>query len=293
MVNLELYRIFYEVARCKNITAASEKLLISQPAVTKHIKNLEESLGVILFIRTKKGVVLTEAGNKLYNKVKQALDLINDGEIIIDEDKKNHNSTIKIGISTTLAKVFLMDYIEKFHSKYPYVTFDIYTDSTTDLIKKLKAGEIDFIICKHPKTDNDLNYEILGNTQYIFVVSKNYKVKNKLNISDLNKLPILLQREPSNSRLSADEYFKENNIVIKPKMNIASSNLLISFVKMNFGIGYVTKMYAQEHLKDGSLIEININPKPKSIDYGIITLKNNIMRNDVKLFISSLKINKI
>ena len=122
MVNLELYRIFYEVARCKNITAASEKLLISQPAVTKHIKNLEESLGVILFIRTKKGVVLTEAGNKLYNKVKQALDLINDGEIIIDEDKKNHNSTIKIGISTTLAKVFLMDYIEKFHSKYPYVT---------------------------------------------------------------------------------------------------------------------------------------------------------------------------
>lgn len=102
-----------------------------------------------------------------------------------------------------------------------------------------------------------------------------------------------MQRESSNSRLSAEEYFKENNIVIKPKMNIASSNLLISFVKMNFGIGYVTKMYAQEYLKDGSLIEININPKPKSIDYGIITLKNNIMRNDVKLFISSLKINKI
>ena len=288
MVNLELYRIFYEVAKCKNITQASEKLLISQPAVTKHIKNLEDSLGVILFIRTKRGVVLTEAGNKLYNKVRQAIDLISDGETTIDEDKNNHNSTIKIGISTTLAKVYLMDYINEFHSKYPSVIFDIYTDSTTDLIKKLKAGEIDFIISKHPKAiDNDLNYEILGNTHYIFVASKNYKVKNRLNIEELMELPILLQREPSNSRLSADEYFKENNIVIKPKMNIASSNLLISFVKMNFGIGYVTKMYAQEYLKDGSLIEININPKPKSIDYGIIT------RNDVKLFISSLKINKI
>ena len=293
MVNLELYRIFYEVAKCKNITAASEKLLISQPAVTKHIKNLEDSLGVILFIRTKRGVVLTEAGNKLYNKVRQALDLISDGESTIDEDKNNHNSTIKIGISTTLAKVYLMNYISEFHSKYPSIIFDIYTDSTTDLIKKLKAGEVDFIISKHPKAiDNDLNYEILGNTHYIFVASKDYKVKNKLNIEELKKLPILLQREPSNSRFSADEYFKENNIVIKPKMNIASSNLLISFVKMNFGIGYVTKLYALEYLKDGSLIEVNINPKPKSIDYGIITLKNNIMRNDVKLFVNILKLNK-
>lgn len=293
MINLELYRIFYEVAICKNITKASEKLLISQPAVTKHIKNLEDSLGVILFIRTKRGVVLTEAGNKLYNKVRQALNLISDGESTIDEDKNNHNSTIKLGISTTLTKVYLMNYISEFHNKYPSIIFDIYTDSTNDLIKKLKAGEIDFIISKHPKAiDNDLNYEILGNTHYIFVASKDYKVKNKLNIEELKELPILLQRDPSNSRLSADEYFKENNIAIKPKMNIASSNLLISFVKMNFGIGYVTKLYALEYLKDGSLIEININPEPKSVDYGIITLKNNIMRNDVKLFVNSLKLNK-
>ena len=293
MINLELYRIFYEVAICKNITKASEKLLISQPAVTKHIKNLEDSLGVILFIRTKRGVVLTEDGNKLYNKVRQALNLISDGESTINEDKNNHNSTIKLGISTTLTKVYLMNYISEFHNKYPSIIFDIYTDSTNDLIKKLKAGEIDFIISKHPKAiDNDLNYEILGNTHYIFVASKDYKVKNKLNIEELKELPILLQRDPSNSRLSADEYFKENNIAIKPKMNIASSNLLISFVKMNFGIGYVTKLYALEYLKDGSLIEININPEPKSVDYGIITLKNNIMRNDVKLFVNSLKLNK-
>ena len=77
MMNLELYRIFYEVAKLKNITAASEKLKISQPAVTKHIKNLEDSLGETLFIRTKRGVVLTEVGNKIFLKVKQALFIIN------------------------------------------------------------------------------------------------------------------------------------------------------------------------------------------------------------------------
>ena len=293
MTNLELYRIFYEVAKLKNITAASEKLKISQPAVTKHIKNLEDSLGEILFIRTKRGVVLTDAGSKLYIKVKQALDLISDGEFALNEDKKNHNTIIRIGISTTLAKTYLMGYISKFHNKYPNVIFDIYTDSTLELIKKIKAGYIDFIISKHPRiNDNDLNYQILGNTRYIFVASKDYKVKNKLDIQELKELPILLQREPSNSRLSADEYFKENNILIKPKMNIASSNLLINFVKMNFGIGYVTKMYVEDELNDGSIIELIVNPKPSSIDYGIITLKNNVFKNDVRLFINSLKLSK-
>ena len=293
MVNLELYRIFYVVAECKNITKASEKLLISQPAVTKHIKNLEDSLGEILFIRTKRGVVLTDAGNKLYIKVRQAINLINDGELIINEDKNNHNSTIKIGISTTLAKVYLMDYIDKFHKIYPNVIFDIYTDSTYDLIKKLKVGEIDFIICKRPNLiDNDLKYEILGNTKYIFVASNKYKVKHTLDIKKLENIPILLQREPSNSRTSVEEYFKENNIVVNPKMNIASSNLLVNFVKMNFGIGYVTKLYVEEYLKDGTLVELNIKPSTKNIDYGIITLKNNVIRNDVKLFIKSLEIKK-
>lgn len=290
MVNLELYRIFYEVATSKNITRASENLLISQPAVTKHIKNLEDSLGEVLFIRTKRGVVLTEAGNKLFIKVKQALNLINDAEITIKENKKSHSSTIKIGISTTLARVYLMDYINEFHSVYPNVIFDIYTDSTFDLIKKLKVGEIDFIISKHPKTlDNDLKYEMLGKTRYIFVASNKYKVKRTLDIKELEKIPILLQREPSNSRTSAEEYFKENNIIVNPKMNISSSNLLINFVKMEFGIGYVTKLYVEDYLKDGTLLEINANPKPNSIDYGIITLKNNVMRNDISLFIKSLK----
>lgn len=186
MVNLELYRVFYEVAKSKNITKASEKLRISQPAVTKHIKNLEDSIGEILFIRTKKGVVLTDVGSMLFIKVKQALMIIDDVESNINDSKELHNGTIRIGISTTLAKVYLMKYIEKFHNRYPNIIFDIYTDSTKDLIKKLKSGDIDFILSKFPNVlDNDLNYKVLGSTKYIFVTSKNYNISNKLNVNDL------------------------------------------------------------------------------------------------------------
>ena len=75
-VNFELYRIFYTVANTLNITKASHELLISQPAISKSIKNLEESLGGQLFIRTKRGVILTDEGVELYKYIKQAMEYI-------------------------------------------------------------------------------------------------------------------------------------------------------------------------------------------------------------------------
>ena len=89
MINLELYRIFYVVAETKNITKASEILNISQPAVTKHIKNLEEQLGNPLFIRTKKGVILNEYGEKIFLNVKQALNLLSESEKEISKYKND------------------------------------------------------------------------------------------------------------------------------------------------------------------------------------------------------------
>ena len=133
MTNLELYRIFYEVAINKNITKASSVLNISQPAVTKHIKNLEDSLGEVLFIRTKRGVVLTEVGNKLFLKVKQALSIIDDVELSIKENKNLHNTTIRVGISTTLAKIYLMDYIDnKIKEAYDFATKVHYNQKRRD-----------------------------------------------------------------------------------------------------------------------------------------------------------------
>ena len=79
-IDFELYRIFYVVANNKNITKASQELLISQPAVTKSIKKLEDLLGGQLFTRTKKGVTLTSEGKEIYSYIKQAIEFINNAE---------------------------------------------------------------------------------------------------------------------------------------------------------------------------------------------------------------------
>lgn len=292
MINLELYRIFYVVAESGNITKASKKLCISQPAVTKQIKNLESQLNTPLFIRTKKGVILNECGQKIFLNIKQALTLLDETNQMIKDFTQFNTGTIKIGISTTLMKKYLLKYIEVFHNNYPNIIIDIYTDPTKELIKKLKNGTIDLIIGKFPDSfDNDLNYYELGKSKYIFIANKKYfDLENlTLKITDLKNYPILLQEYPSNSRISALKYFEDNNIKIEPKMNIASSSLLIDFINLGYGIGYVTELYVQEELRKGNIIRVNVVPQPSNISFGIISLKNNIMTNHCKKFVEILK----
>ena len=291
MINLELYRIFYVVAKEKNITKASKILNISQPAVTKHIKNLEYELGEELFIRTKKGVILNEYGRKIFLNVKNALNLIEDAENTLEDTKNNHSVTIRIGASTTLAKKYLIKYIEKFHDKYPNIIFDIHTDSTHDLIKKLKIGDIDFILSKFPSNiDYDLKYQKIDTMEYIFVASKKYNklTENSISVKDLENYDIIVQKYPSNSRKNADNFFKEHKLNIIPKMNIASSNLLTSFIKMGYGIGYVTDIYVKDELEKNEIYKINVNVPNKKVDFGIITLKNNVLFKDCNSFINLL-----
>lgn len=291
MINLELYRIFYVVAKEKNITKASKILNISQPAVTKHIKNLEYELGEELFIRTKKGVILNEYGRKIFLNVKNALNLIKDAENTLEDAKNKHSVTIRIGASTTLAKKYLIKYIEKFHDKYPNIIFDIHTDSTHDLIKKLKIGDIDFILSKFPSNiDYDLKYQKIDTMEYIFVASKKYNklTEKSISVKELENYDIIVQKYPSNSRKNADDFFKENKLNIIPKMNIASSNLLTSFIKMGYGIGYVTDIYVKDELDNKEIYKVNVNVPNKKVDFGIITLKNNILFKDCNSFINLL-----
>lgn len=291
-MNLELYRIFYVVAQTGNITKASEILNISQPAVTKQIKNLENQLNTPLFIRSKRGVLLNECGQKIFLNVKQALTLLEETNTMIKEYTDFNIGTIKIGTSTTFMRKFLLKYLELFHNEYPNITVDIYTDPTKELINKLKNGSIDLVIGKFPHIpDKELNYIELGKTKYIFAFNnKYYNLKNKkINSKELEKYPILLQEYPSNSRGSAEKYFENNSVHINPKMNIASSNLLIDFIIMGYGIGYVTNLYVKDELESGKLHELNITPTPNEIPFGIISLKNNVLSNPCRRFIKYIQ----
>ena len=120
MVNLDLYRVFYTVAKCGSLTKAAEELYISQPAVSQSIKQLESQLGVSLFNRTHRGMELSAQGGKMiFAKVEKALELFAEAETVIAQVHDSAKGILRIGASETIFRYFLADKIVRFHEQYP------------------------------------------------------------------------------------------------------------------------------------------------------------------------------
>lgn len=277
-IDFELYRVFYTVANNKNITKASEELNISQPAISKSIKNLEEQLGGSLFVRTKRGVILTEEGKEFYNYIRQAIEYINNAENKFTELVNLETGCIKIGVSATLTKEFLLPYLKKFHEMHPKIDIQIITNVTSELLPKLRNGLIDIIILNIAKENygNDIDIIKCKKINDCFVVNDNYLelVNKNLSIKELNKYPLILQTKGSNTREFLDNFANSNGVVFKPNMELASYSLVLEFAKIGLGIGYVTKDYIKNELKNNELYELNIKEKIPCRYIGIALSKN-------------------
>lgn len=294
-IDFELYRIFYVVANHCNITKASEELSISQPAISKSIKNLEEQLGGQLFVRTKRGVVLTEEGKEFYNYIKQAIEYINNAENKFTDLINLETGCIKIGISTTLTKEFLLPYLEEFHSLYPKIDIQIITNLTSDLMPKLKNGLIDIVILNlnDKNYDNDIDIIKCRKINDCFVVNDEYKdlTLKEVSIKDLNNYPLILQAKGSNTREFLDNIARENGVVLKPNIELASYSLVVEFSKIGLGIGYVTKEYIKEKIKNKELYELKLKEKIPSRYIGIALSKNHVPNFSTKRLIEIIKKN--
>lgn len=286
-IDFELYKIFYFVASNESISKGAEKLLISQPAVTQAIKNLEIQLNTTLFIRTKKGVVLTEEGKELYSYIKEGMNYFINGTNKILQLKNLETGIIKIGASTSITENYLMKYVNKFHKKYPNIEIKIMNNLTDVLMQELRNGNVDIVICNESFKDNkDLIFKPIEDIEYTFVSNK----KIDLNINQILE-QIIIQSEPSIARGVFDSFIKENNLNYKINMEVVSHRLVTEFVKNGLGIGFVVKQYVIDDLKMENLFEVNIELKLPKRKIGYVIKENTIPTSAVKELLEIIKNN--
>lgn len=280
MVDLELYRIFTIVANEKNITKASEKLNISQPAVTKHIKNLENALELRLFNRTNHGIELTSDGQKIYEEAKEAVETLN--SIFV---KYGKNRNINLGVHVSMYKMF-SKILTKFSNINENITINISdTDlinmlapDLSDMIAKLENEKLDIIISK--KTDNYNHNKIefikVGEIQDILVVNNDSKLLGKqIGIEDIIGMQICLSRKGSattNNFLKALE-IEEDKLV---NAKYITYNAMLDIIEDdNEIIGLISKEYIEKELNNKEISELTTEFKIPPIEYGIYINKKN------------------
>ena len=263
-IDLELYKIFYTVAKNKHITKSGEELFMTQPAISQAIKKLEQQLGGTLFLRSNKGIELTEEGKMLYQYIKGAMELINSAENEFTSFKDLSKGEIKIGCSTTLTKLVLIDVLEKFHIDYPNINITIENSLTTSLINDVKMGKLDFVIFNQSNIkETNLNLIKVKELKQGFIYNQNFFEDNVKEFKDLTNLPLILQKEESNSRKLLNYILNEYNVKVTPKMEVVSQDLVCEFTKIGLGVGFTIIDLAKNKF---NFKQLNINKKIPNIE---------------------------
>lgn len=276
LMNMEHYRTFYYAARMGSISKAAEELFITQPAVSRSIKQLENRIGSSLFFRTSKGVRLTREGEILFQYIEQAFNFIDTAEKKINEIQNMEIGEVRIGISDTLCKHYLLPYLDNFNKEYPGIKIRVTNPTTLKIIDLLKKGKIDFGIVNLPVEDEQLVIKKGFALQDCFVAGEKYKhlAENVISVKELENYPVLLLEQESNTRLYIDRYFRENSVEISPDIELGNIDLLVQFAKIGLGISCVIKNFVIGEIENKLLYEIKLKEKIPPRSVGIVHLKD-------------------
>lgn len=258
--NLSSYRIFYTVANTGNISKAAKELYISQPAISKSIQKLEESVGCKLFSRSSRGVVLTDEGKLLYEHVSEAFETLTLGEEKLKRSIELGVGHLKIGVSSTLCKYLLLPYLKEFIRQNPHISISISCQSTNDTLKLLEDNKIDIGLIGKPENLKNIHFDFLEEIEDIFVAAKDYlrnlKARGIQKDYILQSSTLMLLDKNNMTRQYIDDYLQENQIIIKDSIDISDMDLLIDFARIGVGVACVIKNFVREDLENGTLMEI-------------------------------------
>lgn len=294
-MNMELYRTFYFVAKSSSISKASEQLFITQPAVSRSIKQLEEALGCQLFIRTSKGVKLTQEGEILSNYVEQAFSFIALGERKVSDVRNLLSGEIRIGASDTICKHYLIPFLKLFNTLHSQIRIHVICPTTPAITALLKAGKIDIGIINMPYEDESLNSKSIMNIQDCFITGRKYRhLANKmLPLKEIVQNPVLLLEKSSNSRKYINQYFKAHDVSVIPDFELGNMDLLINFVKYDFGIACVIRNFVEEDIESGKLFEVKPYEKIPPRNLGVVWLKDSPLSKASEELISYFEDNEM
>lgn len=261
--NLSQYKIFFEVAKAGNISRAAKELYISQPAISKAISKLEDSLGLSLFTRSSRGVQLTSEGGVLFEHTREAFDALERGELELKRIQEFDIGHLRIGVSNTLCKYILLPYLKTFIDQYPHMNVTIESQSTTLTLTRLEQRKIDLGLAAEPSGRRDLSFIPVMDIQDIFVTSPSYLenlyLREGRNTNLFETGNIMLLDSNNMTRRHVDEYMSGNSISPRQVLEVTTMDLLIEFAKIGLGIGCVIRELVGKELDSGVLVEIPLD----------------------------------
>ena len=283
---LDYYRIFYETARCRSFSVAAQRLYISQSAISQCIHQLENDLNTKLFVRTRKGVSLTNEGQLLFRKVESAITSIEQGEKQLDRLRHLEAGELRIAAGDAITTHFLLKYLEEYHATYPNIRIEMANSYSSQMLTLVKEGKADLAFVNMPMEDDELVFESCLEINDVFVCGPDYEKKATYSWQEVAELPLILIEKNASSRHFLEKNFSERNVSLNPQIEVAVHDLLIRFASIHLGISCVVEQFSKDELERGIIQRIDLDPPLPKRSIGCAYLKNAPLSSAAKAFLN-------
>jgi len=270
-LNLRVLRIFEVSASCESFSRAAEILDISQPAVSMQIRQFEEEVGVRLFERHARNVVLTDAGRDLLAHVRGILARVRIAEDALGSLRTDFRGQLHLGVIST-AHYFAPWLLQAFRAEYPDVRVKLTVDSRDAILSALKEHRLDVAISGFPPAQADVEAETFAQHPHCIVASPQHRLAGRRNLSwaELSDEPFIFREPGSATRSFLEHLLHANAVRVNVLTEMHGNETVKQAIMAQMGISFMSAHAIQLELETGRLLVLDVVDMPKMLDWCLI-----------------------
>ena len=287
--------LFHLVAGCGSFTKAGQQAGLTQSAITRQIRGMEDRLGVALFERTTRQVRLTAAGKLLFEKSRSILDAITSTLHQLQQDFNLVPKTIRVGVARSIGLAYLPGFFFAFQKRYPKIQIQVIHQSSSEILARIEVGELDAgLLSPPPRLARGLQITHRFNDDFTVIVPPQFALPpgfKGTNAKGLMKLLsgqrwLLIDRE-CNTGKRLHHWLEKQGLRIEPAMEMDTFDLIVNLVSMGMGVSIVPHRTLPLYVKSRSVQRIKLKPK-FSRELVVVIRKNRKPPEHVTQFVESI-----
>lgn len=270
-LNVNQLRSFYAAAKSESITKAAEELMVTPPAVTSQVKQLEEDLGLRLLFRSGNVMQLTDSGRVVFEKIRKVFEDLDHLELLIEDMSKKKSGELRIGCSETAAIDVMPRLITAFQSHYPGIKVIIDRGTTSEMVKSVLDHRNELVVARYRPDDKRLKMRLMGRKEIALIAAyKSTRLpRDNISVAELNRVSLIAPIKGSATRDIILEHLEHFEVSPRVVIETASIALIKKLVGQDEGVGFLCRDEIAEELSQNRLREIHLLECSPCIEYGI------------------------
>lgn len=259
-MNLNQLAIFHAVAQEGSVTRAAERLFISQPAVSKQLRELEKTLGLALFHRLSTGVRLTDAGELLLTYAKRIFEAEHEAERALAELRHLERGHLTVGASTTIGVYLLPEICAQFQQLYRGIEMRLVVDNTQAIRQGLLNNRLELALIEGPIESGELQADVIMMDEIVAVAATHHPLASEpqVSIEQINAAGLIMRETGSGTRTVIESALVQRNLSVQPSMSLGNTEAIKLSVASGRGVALLSRLSIRAEVEAGKLIVLPV-----------------------------------